>query len=75
MEKTLKLGVGDTIVIRTWRKFGEKKMRCTGIDTSEYGYGDNRRFVFDDGVEWSEEVLAKNFELWNRRNGYEIRRA
>ena len=72
MKKTLKLGVGDTIVVRKWRKFGEKKMRCTGINDEKNDYCDKPRLVFDNGLEWSRDVLAKNFDLWLQRNGFEI---
>lgn len=64
--------VGKTIVIHAWGQFSEKKMVCTGIDTSEYAYGDNYRFVFSDGIELDKAHLLNQFKLWDSRNGFDI---
>ena len=65
-----KMKIGATIIINAWGKFPERTMKCVGIKYDEKYKAD--RFVFDNGVEWTESNLQANFELWKSRNGYRI---
>lgn len=59
--------VGTTIVVNAWGRFPAKTRKCVGIkEDQKYG----KRYVFDDGVEWTESNLKSNFALWKSRNGY-----
>lgn len=62
--------VGQTIIIKAWKQFEEKKMKCVGI------FGDDKigviGYEFDNGMKLMDIELENNFDLWNARNGYEI---
>lgn len=62
--------VGQTIIIKAWKQFVEKRMKCIGI------FGDAEMgaigYEFDNGMKLMDIELENNFDLWNTRNGYEI---
>lgn len=62
--------VGSTVVIHAWGKFAEKSMRCVALNYDEKYK--TYRYVFDNGIEWTESNLQSNFTLWEGRNGYHI---
>ena len=61
--------IGNTITVKAWGKFEERKMTCISIKNDSL-FGDV--YVFDNGMELDEISLLSNFNLWASRNGYEI---
>lgn len=61
---------GVSIVVNAWGKFPKHTMKCIGVEHDEK-YKTNR-YVFDNGIKWTESNLQSNFELWESRNGYQI---
>lgn len=64
------MNIGESIIIKAWRKFPERRMTCIKI------YGDPIfnaiGYEFDNGIKLLDIELENNFDLWNNRNGYEI---
>lgn len=59
---------GSIIKIHAWGELSESTMECTEVKTID----GQTRYLFSNGVFWTDADIKANIRLWNMRNGYEI---